>query len=362
MAIARADAIGYLERLGFGVEDAAANGLDVTPPSWRPDVVRPEDLVEELGRVHGYETIPEKLPEGTTIRGGSSGFELWCDRVREVCLRAGFAQTISYSLRDAGPLDEPCAEAIVLRNPISPEAATLRSSLLPCLAENARRNGGRDVHLFEQGRVFIAPSQEEVRLGLISHGLLKPADWQDKEPQSAGFFTLKGVIEEIMDVAGVEAGFLPGSDPRLHPTKQAELPGFGILGQIHPDAAEAAGIPADTVVAELALRPMYGARRESLRLKPISRNPAVRRDIALLIDKSVPFRRIEQALEGSIGEVLEDRWLFDVYEGKGIPEGKHSLAIALQLRKQGSNFTDEEANQVRERAVAALAALGGTTR
>jgi phenylalanyl-tRNA synthetase beta chain len=107
---------------------------------------------------------------------------------------------------------------------------------------------------------------------------------------------------------------------------------------------------------------MYDAHHAAPKLKPISRNPSVRRDIAVLIDKAVPFEKIDGALETAIGDVLEKRWLFDVYEGKGIPEGKHSLAIALQLRKLGSNFTDEEANQVRAKAVEALSSLGGTLR
>ncbi|HRK22277.1 MAG TPA: hypothetical protein PLX06_10725, partial [Fimbriimonadaceae bacterium] len=93
-----------------------------------------------------------------------------------------------------------------------------------------------------------------------------------------------------------------------------------------------------------------------------SRNPAVRRDIAILIEKSVPYKKIEEAITNACGEVLEKTWLFDVYDGKGIPEGSHSLAVALQLRKAGENFTDEEANQVRDRAVAALESLGGKQR
>ena len=95
---------------------------------------------------------------------------------------------------------------------------------------------------------------------------------------------------------------------------------------------------------------------------PVSRNPAVRRDIAILIDKSTPYSSIEAAIAEACGKVLEKQWLFDVYEGQGIPEGKHSLTIAIQLRKFGGNFTDEEANQVRDRAVAALVALGATQR
>lgn len=375
MTIGADEAAGYLERLGFDValsdyETERGMTFGVVPPTWRPDVVREEDLVEELGRVHGYEQIPEVLPTGTTIRGGSSGFEAWCERVRDACLRTGFIQTVSHSLRDLGPLDEPGVQPVQLRNPSSPDMAWLRSSNLPSLADNARRNGGRDIHLFEQGRVFAKLESgavvEHARIGFLSQGQMRQADWLDKAPQTASFFSVKGAIEELARVAGVDISFHEGSDPRLHPTKQARLSSgadhVGVLGQIHPDVAEAAGIPGDTVLAEIHLEPMYADHHAGPKLKPISRNPAVRRDIALLIDKSVPFERIDAALSSAIGDVLERRWLFDVYEGKGIPDGKHSLAIALQLRKHGTNFTDEEANQVREKAVAALAELGGTPR
>jgi phenylalanyl-tRNA synthetase beta chain len=116
------------------------------------------------------------------------------------------------------------------------------------------------------------------------------------------------------------------------------------------------------VLAEIWLDELLNERATPIRLREVSRYPAVRRDIALLIDRAVPFRSIDSAIVASGGEVLERHWLFDVFEGTGIPEGKHSLGIALQLRKHAETFTDEEANKVRERVVTALAALGGVTR
>lgn len=362
------DAVGYLERLGFDVVEGEP--LMVTPPTWRPDVVREEDLVEELGRVHGYEQIPEELPAGTTIRGGSTGFEAWVDKVREACVRAGFVQTISHSLRDHGPLDDAQGVPVELRNPNSPDMAWLRDSLLPCLADNAKRNGARDVQLFEIGRVFTGTGKsvvESVALGFLSQGVLRQPDWLEKQPPTANFYTLKATLERVFEAAGLDGSLdARSSDPRFHPTKHAGLAcGEGVhgaIGQIHPDVAEQLDLPEDTFLAEMHLDSLYQHHHAGPKLKPISRNPSVRRDIALLIDKAVPFESIDRKLGEALGDILEKRWLFDVYEGKGIPEGKHSLAIALQLRKQGSNFTDEEANQVRARAVEALAELGGTPR
>ena len=119
---------------------------------------------------------------------------------------------------------------------------------------------------------------------------------------------------------------------------------------------------AETVIAEIDLTLLANAPREDRRLREISRNPAARRDIAIVVDQAVDYRMIEQTIIETGGALLEDHWLFDVYEGKGIPEGCHSLAIALQFRKVGANFTDEEANQVRDEIVSALEALGAKLR
>jgi phenylalanyl-tRNA synthetase beta chain len=368
MEIGADEARGYLERLGFSVEDDG-KGYRVTAPTWRPDVEREEDLVEELGRVHGYEKIPELLPQGVSTQGGAFGFEGYCDRVREAILRSGFDQIWSHSLSDEHPLDDPQTKRIGPRNPGSPEYRLLRNTLLTSLSDAARRNGGRDVRLFELGRTFGRQDGsmfEEVRLGLLSQGRMLPFHWTAREGEEMGFFALKGVLEHLMEVSGLALELEPSSDPRLHPGRQAGIRlgtvFVGLIGQIHPSRAEAAGLPEDTVVAEVSLPKVYERSREPVRLRAISRNPAVRRDISLVVDKEVPYAKLEGAVASACGEVLERQWLFDVYEGSNLAEGKHSLAIAIQLRKLGENFTDEEANQVREKAAEALEALGATVR
>ncbi|MCX7800265.1 MAG: phenylalanine--tRNA ligase subunit beta [Fimbriimonadales bacterium] len=358
----------YLERLGMEVREDAGDLL-VTPPSWRPDLVREDDLIEEVGRVHGYEKIPEVLPQGSTPQGGAGGSLARIDLVREFLLRAGLTQVVSHSLVGVSPLDDPRAERIGPKNPVSPEAAWLRTSLLPCVAEAARRNGGRDLWLFEDGRTFLrlpdGPSERR-NLALYSHGRMLPEHWVSEDAGQADFFALKGVVEELFAFLGLTGIWRQGSDPRLHPTRQAEVAvgdrAVGVLGVAHPEVARAAGLPEDCVLAEFDLEALVEAPSTPPRFRPVSRNPAVRRDVAVLVDKAVPYERIAETVRHAAGEVLERHWLFDRFEGQGIPEGKHSLAIALQLRKQGANFTDEEANQVRDRVVAALESLGATLR
>lgn len=355
----------YLQRLGMEVSGEGDPFL-VTPPTWRPDIVREEDLIEELGRVHGFERIPEWQPFGTTTLGGPQGTHLEVDRVREEFVRLGYIQIVSHSLRDKHPLDA-VGERVGPRSPGSPDMAWLRNSLLTSLADAAQRNGGRDLHLFEVGKVFDAKLGERRMAAALSTGSLVPENRKGEVLPQADFFALKGTVEDVFGVVFADLELVPESaDTRFHPTRQAALKAHGqtvgVLGQIHPEIANELNLPATTVLTEFDLDLLLAQPADELKLKPLSRHPAVRRDIALLVDKSVPYAQIEGKIVEAGGDVLEKHWLFDVYAGANLPEGKHSLGIALQLRKMGETFTDEEANRVRETVVSALAELGATTR
>jgi phenylalanyl-tRNA synthetase beta chain len=350
MDVTDAEAETHLKRLGMDVRKEG-DRLMVVPPSWRPDIVREEDLVEEVGRAHGFDRIPETPLRGTTMLGGPQGALLLEDRLREAVVRLGYVQAISHSLRDLHPLDE-AGERVGPRNPGSPEAANLRNSMLPGLAEAAARNGGKDLHLFEMGQAF--GPKEHRRLGLLVTG-------------GSGFFGLKGDLLAAAEAVGVALDLRTAAgDARLHPGRSASIfaggEEVGFLGQIHPEIAEAIDLPAETVLAEIRVEPLLAAASEERKLRPVSRNPANPRDIALLIDKSVRYSEIETKIEAAGGDLLERVHLIEVYTGANIPEGKHSLTIRLVFRKVGGNLTDEEANQARDRVVAALAELGGTTR
>jgi len=361
----------YLTRLGFKPAKTGDGVFQVLSPTWRPDIVREDDLIEELGRVHGYDKIPEEMILGTTTMGGPGGLQLWTDWLREAALRAGLTQIISHSLGDLHPLDEPETARIGPRTPSSPEMAFLRNSLLPNLSDAARRNNPKEIQIFEIGRVFsgtVGAYCEEIRLGILSAGPISPGGWSLKEGAASSFFTLKGTLETALEAVGVcaalQAPQLP--DPRLHPTRQATIlaGGFviGFLGQVHPDVAKECGLPTETVAAEIVVEDAYAQRKMNVDLHSVSRHPAVRRDMSILLDKSVPYEAVTARIQAAGADVLERQWLFDVFAGQGIPEGKHALGIAIQLRKADSTFTDEEANLVRDQVVAALAELGATTR
>jgi phenylalanyl-tRNA synthetase beta chain len=369
MPIPEEEARVYLTRLGMEV--SGNNGeLVVVPASWRPDVVREEDLIEELGRVHGYDKIPEILPTGLTTLGIAGAVYAQIDRLREGIIRHGYTQVINHSLRDSHRLDRVGAR-IGPRTPSSPEYSILRNSLLPSLAEVLQRNGARNLHLFEIGNVFEGSEQapEESRsLAFISTGELMPSARKGEVVPMASFFSLKGdLVDALGDIGrAVEFAEPHEIDPRFHPGRQAVLwvGGWkvGILAQLHPEIAEELRLEHETYVAEIDLDALLATSQSPFSVKPISKNPAVRRDIALLIDRAVPFGRIESVVKETAANLLESVTLFDDFAGEGIPAGKHSLGIALQLRKQGQNFTDQEANLVRDQVVAALAELGGSAR
>lgn len=358
LSIGHTDAKRYLEALGFTIGGHGDPFL-VVPPTWRPDIQREEDLVEELGRVHGYERIPEQLPVGHTVPGGVTGKFLATERLADRLLALGYSQAVSHSLRGLHALDAP-GERVGPRNPGSPEAAWLRNSLLPGLAEAAHRNGARDQFWFEIGKVF-GPS-ETLSVAVLATGTLLPPGVNEKAGAAADFYAVKAVVEEIFAALGVEPEFRPAEDARLHPFRTAQIGEYGIMGQLHPGVAESLDLPAETVVAELNLERLLAAVPPELKVRAFSRHPGVRRDLAVLVSDAVPFAEIEAAIRIAAGSVLERLWVFDDFRGPGIPENSHSLGIGLTLRKPDSTFTDEEANRVRDEIVAALVPLGATLR
>lgn len=368
MPVTLDQAANYLSRLGFQVR-VESGALDVVVPTWRPDITREIDLIEELGRVHGYERIPETPIKGTNTQGGIRGRFLQQEKLQEALIRLGYLQMTSHSLRTEHPLDDQ-GERIAPRVPASPEYAILRNSLLPGLAEAFRKNGGRDLHLFEIGRVFRAVDggyEEKVRVALLSSGATVPARRKGDVVPQADFYSLKATLESLLASLGVGLELkVVAPDARFHPTRQAAVVSgdatLGVMGQIHPDVAKAAGLPEATVLAELLFDELLPVASEEIGLKSISRHPAIDRDIAVLVSKTVPFGQLELAIRNATGDLLEKLSLFDVYEGSNLPEGTHSLGVRVRLRKLDGTFTDAEANQVREQIVSVLAELGATTR
>jgi len=362
----------YLTKLGFTVS-TNATGQTVTAPSWRQDIELEEDLIEEVGRVHGYDKIPALLPEGTIQGGGVFGLYRIIETAKKSMLRCGLDQMWSHSLRSESPLDFNPLRRIEVRNPHSPELRFLRSSLLAGLAEAALKNGGKNVHVFEIGKVFVKGDfehDESPELAILVTGQLETPHFVQKDVPNADFWTVKGIIEELGHLVQDDVSFaLPRlPDHRFHPTRQAGIMvddgklWVGTMGQIHPDVALQLGLPEQTFMAEVDLLVFFQNPDRPFTLTPLSRNPSVRRDIAVVFPTSLPYSDIEAKIRERAGSVLEKVTLFDVYTGTGIEPGMQSLGIAMQLRKMNENMNDVEANAVRDAVVAGLAELGGRIR
>lgn len=363
MNVPIASAASSLITLGCKVHENG-NALEVTPPSWRNDLLIEDDFVEEIGRVWGYEKIPELLPQGSTPLGGEYSEAKFYSDARNTMLRLGFTEVHSHTFREKSITDPEC-EYVEIRNPISPELRFLRPSLLHALCDVAQKHRTRPLRLFETGKVFTTGKEEMCLAGFLSGRLLEE-HWANKQSPPADFFTLKGIIEELFRILSRDFHVSESSDLRFHPNRQANIQTgsetVGIMGQLKTPLCEELNIPAESFVFEINLDLCYQASSVEPQYKHISPYPAVRRDIAFAISKEVKFSSIENAIKNSISDVLENFWLFDVYEGKGVEEGHHSLAVAVVLRHKEKTLTDEEANEYREIAFRAVEKFGAVRR
>jgi len=367
MPVEMGEALGYLTRLGMKVEPQEGN-LAVTVPERRGDISREEDLIEEIGRVHGYEHIPDELPFGRTLQGKTGREVAFEVAVRSCLVGLGMTEVVNHTLRAPSPLD-PTDQYVGPREPASPELSILRPSLLTGLLGSLQHNVNRglpDLALFEIGRVFDTTAngcEETKHVSLALCGRKHLPDWQHGEKvEESDFFTLKGLLLTLVESVGAECENAPHADPRFHPGRCAALVDLGVFGELHPDRIHKFDLPKGTLVAELSMDELFRRAKPHFDYKPPSRFPAIRRDIAFEIPKAVPYAQVEAVARETGGELLEEMRLFDVYEGKGIAEGNHSLAIAITFRKPDGTMTDEEANDVRERVWSAIEALGARRR
>jgi phenylalanyl-tRNA synthetase beta chain len=353
-----------LEALGFHYLNSTAtksDTLQIQVPVFRRDITREIDLIEEIARLHGYDTIPATLPEGAATRGGESEESLLVNKVREACITAGLHETITYSFTSPRhfdllrfPKDDARRNAIRIANPLSEELSVMRTTVLGNLMEALSRNAAHQilsVHLFELGAVFI-PKVESVQtqpeerrtLGIAMMGTI-PGQVGPKAPQT-DFYTLKGVLEAIEKALGIHFTMERGAHPSLHPGRtgaiyfQGQL--VGHLGEVHPLVAKAYDLPNQAYLLEIDLLSVLPQAGKMPSFKSLPRYPAISRDLALLVPVKVPAVQVEHIIQASAGEYLEAIQLFDVYQGKQVPDGFRSLAFSLLYRAADRTLTDAE--------------------
>lgn len=352
---------------------SAEERIAVEVPTFRPDLEREIDLVEELARIYGYDRIPATLPR----TAHNVGFLTREQRARRVIARtmvgAGLHEAITLAFIPSWWVDllDPRREylpkePVRLRNPLSEEASVMRPSLLPGLLEAVRFNFNRrvlDVHLFEMGRVFLPrPGEklplEPVRLGCVLAGRWVPKPW-DGEPQDADFFTLKGILEVLMRVLHVEGWSLRRAEfPFLHPARCGEVrlgeETAGYLGTLHPRLTEALDIPGNVEVMELDTAALAWAARPVPPYREIPRFPAVQMDLAVVVKEEVDAEEVERVICLAGGELLREVRLFDLYRGEQVGPDEKSLAYSLVFYDLERTLREEEARASVENILEAL--------
>jgi phenylalanyl-tRNA synthetase beta chain len=373
-----------------GCEVEGDDPLQVTPPSWRPDLRRPVDLVEEVARLEGYDEIPGLVPvapagAGLTIE------QRWRRGVGRLLADVGYVEVLTYpftSDSDSDRLmlgvDDPRRATVRVANPSSEEEPLLRATLLPGLLAALTRNvsrGATDLSLFEIGSVFRDPAgvpaaprppvtrrptaeelagieaalpDQPLHLGAVLCGQWEPAGWWGKG-RDTGWPDAVQAARTVADGLGVCLEVAAAQVAPWHPGRCAELSVggqvIGWAGELHPRVVDALALPPRTCAAEIALAPVFAAVPDAVPGPLVSAFPAASLDVALLVDASVPAAAVETALRAGAGPLLESLRLFDVFAGAQLGEGKKSLAYALRFRAADRTLSTEEATVARDAAV-----------
>lgn len=313
----------------------------VLPPSWRFDLTIPEDLIEEIARIDGYENIPDQKQAFTYQSFPKENTRLSADILKSL----GYHEAITYSfidpeLQSAFQLNQ---KAINVQNPISSYLSQMRLSLLPALIQAVQYNRNRqqmDFRLFEIGRVFYDLNHQPYRIAGVLSGLMNPENQEHK--RKADFYDAKEAVEALLYPQ--QAEFIPTTAPYLHPNKSADVilngDKIGVVGSIHPELLKELGIKGGEIYAfELNQEALFN--HHLIQYQSLAKFPSVRRDLALLVDKKVSAGDLIQTIKQTAGDLLQDCYCFDVYQHESLGE-KQSLALALILQNPERTLNDEE--------------------
>ncbi len=350
-----------LERLGCKVE----NGV-ITVPSFRGDLLHKADISEEIARFYGYDNIPDRQLAGvaTAQYTPEQKFERLINNTMLAC---GLSELCTFSFISPKSYDKICLPAdslkrncVVISNPLGEDTSVMRTTMLPSMLETLARNYNNrnaKAYLYELGKEYIWKGTEEL----------------PEEPQvlcmgmygaDCNFFTIKGVVEELLYKLGVEDYDVEAvnDNPSYHPGRTAVITKdgkvIGTLGEIHPQVLTNYGIGVKAYAAEISFDVCFGLSNLKRTYKQLPKFPALTRDLAFVCKKSEPVLMLEKTIAQAVGKNLESIELFDVYEGSQIPEGMKSVAFNLKLRAADRTMTDEEADSAMKKAVKALEKIG----
>lgn len=358
--ISRADMVAYLNRLEIPVE-----GDQIHIPSWRPDLVCMADIAEEVGRLYGYNNIGTTTIRGAATRGGYSETAALETEAGRLCRAVGYSEIITYSFVSPGVFDRirlaadsPLRRTLAIQNPLGEDTSVMRTVALPSMLDILARNHAyhnKAVKLYELAKVYRPVEgqtlpQEPKMLVLGAYG---PGE---------DFFTMKGQVEAILAGLRVKAPAYTAvtGHPTYHSGRCAKVTvegvDLGYLGQLHPLVAGNYDLEGEVYCCELDFTRMMGLRKPAPTYVPLPKYPAVTRDLAVVCDESRTVAQVESCMIRAAGKHLRHIRLFDIYRGKGVAEGKKSMAFSLELRADDRTLTDGEVEADVARILAALQA------
>jgi phenylalanyl-tRNA synthetase beta chain len=371
--------VDILEGLEMVVKEDKQGNYLITPPTFRVDIEREIDLIEEISRILGYENIPVTLPAISAGSESNDKKKILEGKIREILNGNGYTEVINYSFTTPDSVnilglgdDDEGRRFVILREPLSEDMSVMRTDLVSALLETMRKNinvGNFNLRIFEIGKIFIAnkagelPDERE-RLGGLLTGSRYEEEWHSKKDY-ADFYDLKGCLENIFEMLKIR-NVSYESDcevPFLHPGRSCtvKVDGriLGFLGEIHSGIRKRMDIKDRAIVFELDFSLLADLFSEEMRYRDIPRYPSTSRDVAFLVDNSLESGTILSMALGMREELLENICIFDVYSGKGIPDGMKSLAIRFTYRSPAKTLTDSEVNEAHRRIVENIAEKTG---
>jgi len=364
VAIPEAQIEQILTGLGLSILSSDDNVWVFAIPSFRFDISIEADLMEELARVYGYNNIPVSTPTAALPLPAKPEANLSIRTLKQAMVDLGYQEAVTYSFIEPGlqNLFDPKLTPVALANPISSDMAVMRTSMLPGLISALQYNLNRQVdrvRFFEVGLTFVqddsgALVQDQMIAGVL-YGTRQPKGWINDA--DVDFYDIKGDVERLLGLSlGNAFAFEPTDHSALHPGQSASilLEGkvVGFVGMLHPSLQKTLDLKKSAFVFELNVAAI--SERKLPKFKELSKFPATSRDIAMLVDENLPVSDMLETISGVAGEYLIEKVIFDVYQGKGIEEGKKSIAMGLTWQHPSRTLNEEEINQWMEDSIQAL--------
>jgi phenylalanyl-tRNA synthetase beta chain len=388
LKLTKEEIIDCLDGLGFEMKKLA-NSLKIKPPAYRRDIKRETDVIEEVARIYGYDRIPAQLPKATIAierqEAMGNGQEVK-NNIKQAFLKSGFTEVINYSFLGIHDIDmlgidekDERRNLVQIKNPLKTEDSFMRTTLVPAMIKNLLHNlshGNRELRLFEIARVFIKSSQvegsglpeEREHLAALYYKEKSKALYRDDTPD---FYIVKGVIEAILnDLKIYNYSFVRSSEPFLHPGQSADIyivrsqksevrsqnedaeirnPKLeikvGYVGALSPAIVDSLDIKAhkpSVIVMEIDIDSVIPYAMQVVKYRPLPRYPYIERDTAIIVDSMLEASLLMKWLRSYPSDLIEDVFIFDVYQGKNIPEGKKSIAFNVRYRSADKTLKDEE--------------------